>query len=263
VRVLPVLAAVLALGFVPGAVPARAAVEMTSPLALPIRRLESAGDGLLAQRVINREWGASDDSLYREVDVPGWKSEGLALGMSAALPGTGQLYAGESSGWLYLLGESVGWIGRTIERRRADQRFDDLTRFVGDPTDSSSAFSFDRYAARTGSTADDLRSLWSGDRLAYYRALARDPAYAAGFSGATPADQYGQYSDLMATHDKALHGATLLEGALILNHLVSALDALRTARVNNLPLREQYHLELGERWRHGRPELRAAVVRRF
>lgn len=262
-RALRVLAAVLALGFAPGAGPALADVEMTSPLALPIRRLASADTGLLAQRAIDREWGASDDSTYRVVDVPGWKSEGLALGLSGVLPGAGQLYAGESSGWLYLLTESAGWLGRTLERRRADRRFDDLMHFVGDPTDSSAGFSFDRYAAHTGSTADDLRSLWSGDRVAYYRALGKDPAYAAGFSGSAPADQFGRYSDLLTTHDKALHGATLLEGALILNHIVSALDALRTARVNNLPLRQEYHLELGERWRHGRPELRAAVVRRF
>ena len=262
-KALPVLATVLALGLAPGAMPARADVEMTSPLALPMRRLESAGSDLLAQRVIDREWGASDDSTYRVVDVPGWKSEGLALGLSAVLPGAGQKYVGESRSWLYLLAETAGWFARTIQRRHADRSFDELAHFVGDPTDTSSGFSFNRYADRTGSTADDLRSLWSGDRDAYYRALARDPAYAAGFSGPAPMDYFDHYSSLLASHDKALHSATMFEGALLLNHVISAVDALRAARVNNVPLREEYHLELGERWRHGGPELRAAVVRRF
>ena len=262
-KLLLVLAILLALGLVPGASQARADVRMTSPLALSTLRLEGPADGLLAQRVIDREWGISDDSTYREVNVPGWKSEGWALGLSAAVPGAGQLYAGESSGWLYLLAESAGWVGRMLEHRRADQRFDDLVRFAGDPTDSTSAFSFARYLERTGGTPDALVTLWSGDRNAYYRALAENPTYAAGFTGLRPGDEYATYSDLMASHDSALHGATVLEGLLILNHMVSAFDALRAARVNNIPLREQYHLELGERWRHGGPELRAAVVRRF
>jgi hypothetical protein len=256
------LALLLAAGLAAGAGVARADVNMTSPLALPMRPDGGGADGLLAQRVIDRQWGASDDSLYREVAVPGWKSEGWAMAMSGAVPGTGQLYTGESSGWFYLLAEGAGWLGRMFERRRADQRYDDLVRFAGDPTDSSSGFSFERFAARTGGSADELHTLWAGDRNAFYRALADDPSYAAGFAGSST-DQYARYSDLLSAHDSALHGATLLEGAILLNHVVSAIDALRAARVNNVPLREQYHLELGERWRHGRPELRAAVVRRF
>lgn len=262
-KLLLVFAILVALGLAACAIRARADVRMTSPLALPMLRMEGAADGLLAQRVIDREWGISDDSTYREVSVPGWKSEGWSLGLSAAIPGAGQLYAGESSGWLYLLAESAGWVGRMLERRRADQRYDDLVRFAGDPTDSTAAFSFARFSERSGGTADALVALWSGDRNAYYRALGENPAYAAGFTGPSPTDEYTTYSNLMATHDSALHGATILEGMLILNHMVSAFDALRAARVNNIPLREQYHLELGERWRHGGPELRAAVVRRF
>ncbi len=262
-RAVLVFAVLVVLGLVPGAIPARADVRMTSPLALPILRLEGAGDGLLAQRVIDREWGVSDDSTYREVDVPGWKSEGLALGLSGAIPGAGQLYVGDSSGWFYLLAESAGWFGRMLENRRADQRHQDLARFVGDPNNPTSGFSFAQYSSKTGDKAEDLRALWSGDRDAYYRALANDPKYIAGFTGVSPAADYGRYSDLMASHDAGLHSATILESLLILNHMVSAFDALRAARLNDLPLREQYHLELGERWRHGRPELRAAVVRRF
>ena len=48
----------------------------------------------LAQRTIDRDWGLSEDSTYRTVDIQGYKSEGWAMIMSAALPGTGQLYVG-------------------------------------------------------------------------------------------------------------------------------------------------------------------------
>jgi hypothetical protein len=55
----------------------------------------------------------------------------------------------------------------------------------------------------------------------------------------------------------------VLETLLWINHLVAAADALRAARVHNQPLREEYHLELGERWQSGEPAWQAAIVRRF
>ena len=100
----------------------------------------------LAQRAIDREWGLSEDSTYRTVDVKGWKADGLALALSGAVPGAGQLYVGEGSGWLYLVGEAAGWVGRAITRRRAVSLRDDAATFVGNPTDSLSAWSFARYS---------------------------------------------------------------------------------------------------------------------
>jgi len=59
---------------------------------LALARLAGASHPELiwAQRTIEREWGPSEDSVYVETDVPGWRSEGLALGLSAAVPGLGQ-----------------------------------------------------------------------------------------------------------------------------------------------------------------------------
>ena len=39
----------------------------------------------LAQRSIDRQWGASDDSTYKTIDIPGYKSEGWAMMMSAVV----------------------------------------------------------------------------------------------------------------------------------------------------------------------------------
>ena len=84
--------------------------ELASKLAPSILRGSAKVPELwLAQRSIDREWGLSDDSTYATVDVPGWKSEGLAFTMSAVLPGTGQLYVGEDSGWYYMIAEAVLW----------------------------------------------------------------------------------------------------------------------------------------------------------
>jgi hypothetical protein len=247
----------------PGAPAAGASTAMISRLARPVVPVPPPPPGLLAQRAIDREWGLSEDSTYRSVDVPGWKSEGAALSLSGVVPGAGQLYAGETSGWLYVLAEAAGWTGRWLAHRKADRYLRDAERFVGDPNDSSAAFSFARYHAATGGSAGDLEQLWQVDRNAYYRALASDPAYLPGFGGSRPADALGSFTGLLEQHDTAAGHVRLVETALWLNHLVSAVDALRAARFHNLPLRQQYQLQLGERLRHGRPELRAAIVRRF
>jgi hypothetical protein len=134
----------------------------------------------LAQRTIDRDWGPSDDSTYRTVDVKGWKLEGLALTLSAAIPGTGQLYVGESSGWLFLLAEAVGWTGHYLVHDRAQGLSNDAANFVGDPTDSSSTWSFERYASATGGQATQMETLWHHDRDAFYQALAADTRFSAG-----------------------------------------------------------------------------------
>ena len=59
-----------------------------SQLALPILTGAQKPELTLAQRVIEREWGPSEDSVYVVVDVPGWREEAYAMGLSAAAPGS-------------------------------------------------------------------------------------------------------------------------------------------------------------------------------
>ena len=51
--------------------------------------------------------------------------------------------------------------------------------------------------------------------------------------------------------------------ALWLNHLLAAFDALRAARLHNLPLQHDLELRIKSSWRGGAPDLSAALVRRF
>jgi hypothetical protein len=227
-----------------------------SRLALPVSTAPDGG--LLAQRVIEREWGYSEDSTYREVVVPGWKSEGGALAFSAILPGAGQLYSGERSGWAYLLIETAGWVERSLASRDAEAR-----AFVGNPYDSTAGWSLTRFEAAGGGDSQYLERLWAGDREAYYRTLASDPAYVNGFSGVSPSNEQVRFIGLRAERDSKLRLTRRMETLLWLNHLVAAIDALRAARIHNLPLRQQYQLRVAQKIRHGKPEFRAALVRRF
>mgnify|MGYP003346943773 CR=1 FL=1 len=80
-------------------------------------------------------------------DLKGWKSEGLALALSGALPGAGEFYVGEGSGWMFLAIEVAGWFGRSSTRKKADDLRAQAAAFVGDPTDTSSTWSFERAAS--------------------------------------------------------------------------------------------------------------------
>lgn len=255
------LAFALALALPACAACAGAATLTGSRLALPAATAPDAG--LLAQRIIEREWGPSDDSVYTEVMVPGWKSEGGAMAMSALLPGAGQIYTGEAAGWAYLLVETAGWVQRTVASRAADRRDDEARAFVGNPYDSTAGWSFSRYQASGGGDTDYLEQLWAGDREAYYRMLALDPTYAGGFAGVNPSNEQVRFVALRGERDSKLRLTRRMETLLWLNHLVAAIDAFRAARIHNLPLRQQYQLRVAQKFRHGRPEFRAALVRRF
>jgi len=268
-----VVLALLALGVI--ARPARAEFENFSRLAVPklaspvgtSQRLTAADvpELWLAQRVIDREWGASDDSTYVELELPGYKSEGWAMAMSAVAPGAGQLYVGEGSGWWFLLGELAGWGGRHLLLNKADSFSTDAANFMGDPFDSSSTWSFARYQYYTGGDVQSLQQLWTVDRDAYYTAIERDPRYLEGFAGSQPEKTFVSFRNLREKRDQSLVRARYLETAIIVNHLFAAWDAMRAARFQNLPLerRKRTQLKLGERWGDSGPELRAALVRSF
>ncbi len=243
--------------------PARAHAVEFSRLGRPV--VPGAGDPSqwLAQRTIDREWGPSEDSTYHEVDVPGWKSEGLALALSGAAPGTGHLYLDEGGGWAFLLGEAAGWFGVWYERHEARRQWDKLAAFAGDPNDTNSVFAFAHYTASTGDDPAALRRLWNGDRNAYYRAIHDDPTWLSGFGTSNPQGAMASYSNMLDAHDQAASRERLVQTLLLFNHVYAAVDAWRAARSHNAPLREEYHLDLGERVVAGQRQWRAALVRSF
>ena len=217
----------------------------------------------LAQRAIDREWGLSEDSTYRTLEVRGWKTEGLALALSGVVPGAGHLYVGENSGWAYVLGEALGWVGRTVSRRRGDDLRKQAVSHVGDPTDPAAPWSFERYASSTGDDAEQLRALWTQDRDAFYELLASDSRYREGFAGVDVSLAYQTYHDAHEAAQRRYRQARYLEIALWANHVVSAFDALRAARLHNLPLKRNLDLQLGGRVGWNGSRVRAALVRRF
>jgi hypothetical protein len=230
----------------------------------PARRwtptLATAGSALLAQRTVDREWGLPEDSVAVSAKVEGLKSEALATSLSAILPGAGQLYVGERSGWLFAALEAAGWGGWLWQSREADQLNDDAATIAGAPDDPASGWSFQRWADATEGDPGALAALYAADRDAFYNAIASDPAYGAGW---TNADAQLEFSTLRARADTRRETARLYATALWLNHLIAAVDALRAARFHNLPLRENVRVRVGSRGGYGRPAMTMAVEVRF
>jgi hypothetical protein len=154
---------VLLAALLPAVASASAALHGSS-LALPLLGGHGRPQLVLAQRAIERSWGPSEDSVYAEVNVPEWKLEGLALGLSAVMPGAGQLYVGEGSGFWFGLAEVAGWTANRIYLHKAQTDRDRSARFSGDPADTASAWSFARWSAATGLDPSAIEQVWLRDR---------------------------------------------------------------------------------------------------
>jgi hypothetical protein len=241
---------------------AASAVIRGSAFTLPLVGGHGRPEPVLAQRAIDRAWGLSEDSSYSEVNVPQWRSEGLAAGFSAVLPGAGQLYAGEGRGLWFALAEVAGWTANRIYLHRAQADRDRSARFAGDPGDTSSAWSFGRFRQSTGQDAARIAEIWTQDPQAFYDLIARDPAYLAGWKGESAATR-SEFSSVRDLSRDSYNRAAGAGYALWLNHVLAALDALRAARLHNLELGQNLELKLRSSWQSGRPAVVATFVRRF
>jgi hypothetical protein len=235
-----------------------------SSLALPLVTGTAKPELVLAQRTIERRWGPSDDSTYREVNVQGWKSEGGAMGFSFVLPGAGQLYAGERYGVLFMLGEALG-IYQVFALLRSGDDWDNRARaFAGNPNDTTSTWSFRNYEQRTGSNAADLEQLYAADPSLFYYRIGADPALAPGWTDySSGLSSRSTFTDWRDTAESKRKRSRAWRSALWINHLGSAIDAFRVARIANVPLRDNLHMHLKTDWSGDGPAMTASIEAKF
>ncbi|HEY2956249.1 MAG TPA: hypothetical protein VGK89_13505 [Candidatus Eisenbacteria bacterium] len=233
-----------------------------SPLALPLIHDGAKPELVLAQRTITRSWGLSEDSTYAEISLPDWKSEGWAMALSGAVPGAGHAYLGESSGFVFALLEAGGWVARRHFDSRSDRLRESAGVFLGNPADSSAAWSFARWEESGGGDATEMRALYQLDRSTFNERIARDPAYAGGWQvrAIPPRDEFRNFLDRA---DGMLARKRYATTGIWINHLVAALDALRAARIGNLPLRRNLQLKVKAAGGLGSPSVTACLERRF
>ena len=225
-------------------VPRDPAERLAARLERATGRFEAGGrENWLAQRAITREWGASDDTNYVEIEVPGYRSEGWALLLSSIVPGAGELYVGEGSGWMFLLAEAGAWTARILLDHRADEHQQDAAKFAGSPYDAGSQWSLARWAGAT-SNPDTLalQQLYAGDAESFYHRIGADDRYAAGWESG---NARSTFLGLESNYQSQRRSVRYANGAIVLVHIVSALDALHAARDHNVPLQRNLKLKLG------------------
>lgn len=229
---------------------------------LGFRRVEGIEhpDLILAQRVIDREWGPSDDSIYVEVELPGWKSEPLAALLSAGLPGAGQRYVGENSAWVYSALEVAGWGGWWWYRRDAGKLRDQAAGVAGIPDDPASGWSFERWAQATQGNPAEIATLYQLDREAFFNSIASDPRYLAGWA---TADERSAFGTLRIRADSRLGRSRAFSTGIWLNHLVAAVNALRAARFHNMPLSRRVGVRIDGGMHRGSPTFEVALTGKF
>lgn len=244
----------------------RAEVTMHSELALPLVEAETTGQApvlILAQRVIDRSWGLPEGTPP-PVPVPGMLSEGRALALSAVLPGAGQLYSGELGGLWFALAEMAGWTSHWLFTREADRGRDRADAFAGIPADTGSTWSFERWQqGGAGRDPAALEALYAGDKDAFYNLIAREPGYIDGWAGPDPARTRADFQHLRDLSDASVQRARASEKVIWLNHMVAAFDALRAARIHNLPIRRNLELRIKSSWRGDGPTMTAVIERKF
>jgi hypothetical protein len=217
---------------------------------------------LLAERAIDREWGESEDSVYVEMDIPGWKSDGLAMGLSAVVPGAGQWYAGSPRWWWFATAEIVGWTAYGVNQSRADEFRSNASSFAGDPSNPASNWSFERYAQATGQDPAEVKRLYAGDREAFYDLIGKDDRALAGWAG-NPAASRDYFADQRDLSDDRLEASHWASSLLWINHMLSAWDALRAARNHNASLPQGATLRIQTGWKNGDPTMKLAIERKF
>ncbi len=179
-------------------------------------------------------------------------SPGRAFLYSAVVPGTGQLYGGSTRGYVYLAGEALLAVGYVLSRNDAkdiEQQYIKEIRtgvtFDGEGSfdawnqeDFEHATDYDNwlntYTDNNGQPLDRVGKFYWKD-IADFRAQdPRDPA-----QGDIPDSPSRRASKELRTDSNSAFKRTRgILGAMIFNHLVSAIDARISARSHNNSMAE-------------------------
>lgn len=197
---------------------------------------------LLAQRAIERTWkrngattqvqdGSEDGAQYQYVEVEGWRSPARALALSGVAPGAGQWYVGSATPkrYLFLGVEAVALFSYFHFRAQGQERRDEAFAYAGDPNDPASRWSFEGYS---GSAADAarLREIYAKDPDEFYSLVSHDEQYLSGWKGNSDRSGYLLLDDKREDAERRSRYGLV---ATIANHVVSMVDAVRDARLNN------------------------------
>jgi hypothetical protein len=166
-------------------------------------------------------------------------STGKAILLNAVAPGAGHIYSGYNRGYLYLGMEAAAWVSYLVLRDNGNRRAELAEDYAGDPLESQSRWSFDRYAVRgycnePGASAADstLRAAWTDDRETFYDLIEGDRPYKCGWEDT---EAWSEFRNMRNNSNDFLRWAKYAGAAVILNHAVAVIDMIRLTQGFRVP----------------------------
>jgi len=163
------------------------------------------------------------------------KSVGLAVLYSLAVPGMGELYAGNFSSGKYFLGaEGLLWLTYAVFDIRAFALQDDARAFAVAHAGVSPSGKGDDFYVDVGnfSTLADYNAKKMRDRTPE---LVYDPAAGYNWSWDLDANRMA-FRDQRVSADNVFNNRKFVIGAILVNHIASAINAARVAIAHNKEL---------------------------
>jgi hypothetical protein len=234
-----------------------ASMDIASPsLNLRARSSSTAAELSVARRyaqTLSQDVDPESDILLFEERPPARKP-GVAFLLSALLPGAGQLYNGNRRGYLFLGVEAASWFARLSYLDASDRKEEDYQAFA------NRHWSYPRFHDTAGEDgclwtgeADSLIQVIQGeDETEYYEEIASSDTYRCGWDDFSehydPTDpdrlspRRAEFREQREKANQLQDRANLAVAALVLNRIVSAVDAFRVAR-SRQPEASDFRLE--------------------
>ena len=229
------------------------------------------------------------------------KSPASAFLLSAMLPGLGELYSGSNRGYLFLGVEAVSWITFASYRASSNNKEGELFDFADDHF-AIGAFE-ETCVGQPGQSCqealDQISNFYANDPDEYYEIISKNPIYRAGwgvvvtpggwtYENAPPPEcgpsdypcreqyrrwasdqsaaqdrsyvRYNELRDERNSLDRTARGMTMIA---LVNHVVSAWDALMVARGFNARMPGQVEMDFKIKGSFGNPGARFILRRTF
>jgi hypothetical protein len=206
-------------------------LTLASPL---IGHPSSAPPILLAQNVIREARTAEPE----EESEGSEKSPGKAFVFSMLAPGSGQLYVGAKRGYIYLGVEAIAWTSSYFLWKSGKQKKDEYEDFADNHWDFPVAGQDSCYYEEADQR---LREFYEHDKEHFYEDIGKYAYYICGWDSD---ESLKTYVDMRDDSNRLLKGSNYAIMAAVINHVVSAIDALRLARNYNMTLSNGVKLDL-------------------
>lgn len=239
-RIGVLLALVAGLGLDQNALASEPRLSLYASTSVPVARFGLDQASLAPAPDLQTEQGAGE-----ERDTP--PSPLWAGFLSALVPGSGQLIQGDRRGWLYLGIEAAGWFSYLALHSSAAQAEEDYEQFA------DVNWSWARYDT-TGNCGpglgpsedfeeekEALEDAYENSRDQFYQDIGEEDVYACGWGTQS---ERADYLSMIDDADGLYNAASYVIGAIVLNHVVSAIDAAKSASNKRKAAMQSFHWDV-------------------